>query len=135
MEQPSITVTDHPDPADRDAILRPLVAYNDSKVGSAALNAFSIFLRDSKSDAIIGGLWGRSAYNWFVIELLFVPELLRGTGIGSTLIRTAEKQALERECVGVWLDTFSFQALGFYEKLGYEIFGRLDDYPRGESRF
>ena len=40
-----------------------------------------------------------------------------------------------RGCVGARLDTFEFQAPGFYEKLGYTRFGRIDDHPRGYSRF
>ena len=50
-------------------------------------------------------------------------------------MRTAEEVARERGCAGIWLDTFSFQARGFYEKLGYTVFGRIDDYPPGQSRF
>jgi hypothetical protein len=45
---------------------------------------------------------------------------------------SAEKIALERGCVGSWLTTFSFQASGFYEGLGYEVFGRLENSP-GEN--
>jgi ribosomal protein S18 acetylase RimI-like enzyme len=46
----------------------------------------------------------------------------------------AEDLARERGCVGVWLDTFDFQAPEFYRKHGYEQFGRLDDYPPGHQR-
>jgi ribosomal protein S18 acetylase RimI-like enzyme len=35
----------------------------------------------------------------------------------------------------VWVDTFKFQAPGFYQKLGYEVFGVLPDYPRGRRCF
>jgi hypothetical protein len=41
---------------------------------------------------------------------------------------------MRRGCVGVWLDTFSFQARGFYEKLGYRVFGEVADYPPGHTR-
>ena len=47
----------------------------------------------------------------------------------------AEREAVNRGCHGAWLDTFEFQARGFYEKLGYEVFGSLDDNPRGSRRF
>jgi ribosomal protein S18 acetylase RimI-like enzyme len=43
--------------------------------------------------------------------------------------------AAARGCIGVWLDTYAFQARGFYEKLGYEVFGTLADHPRGGGRF
>ena len=47
----------------------------------------------------------------------------------------AEAIAHTRGCMGVWLDTFSFQARAFYEKRGYKVFGTIDDYPPGQSRF
>jgi hypothetical protein len=35
----------------------------------------------------------------------------------------------------VFLETLSFQALPFYEKLGYTVFSRLDDFPPGGARY
>jgi GNAT superfamily N-acetyltransferase len=67
--------------------------------------------------------------------MLFVPEGLRGQGLGTSLIRQAEEIARARNCSGVWLDTFDFQALPFYQKLGYTIFGELKDHPRGISQY
>jgi GNAT superfamily N-acetyltransferase len=134
MEQPTISVTDSPDPVFRDAILQPLVAYSNGKVGPANLQTFAVFLREKDSEKIIGGLWGRSAYAWFVVELLFVPEPLRGKGLGSLLMEKAEHAAIERGCVGIWLDSFSFQAPKFYERLGYAVFGTLQNSPRGCQR-
>jgi hypothetical protein len=46
----------------------------------------------------------------------------------------AEGRAVERGCHSAWVDTFSFQAPGFYRKLGYEVFGELD-YPPEHKRF
>jgi hypothetical protein len=37
----------------------------------------------------------------------------------------AEARAVERGYHSAWLDTFSFQARGFYERLGYQQFGSL----------
>jgi GNAT superfamily N-acetyltransferase len=70
---------------------------------------------------------------WYV-ELLFVPESLRRGGLGRRLMRDAEEEAIRRGCRGAWLDTFSFQARGFYERLGYAAFGLIEDYPPGHSR-
>jgi GNAT superfamily N-acetyltransferase len=126
-----IEVTSDPDPADREAILGPLVAYNESRASQTSAEPLAIYLRDPQTRAIIGGLWGRSVYEWLFIELLVVPEALRGQGLGTALMRQAEQSARERGCLGIWLDTFEFQARGFYEKLGYAVFGRIDDYPEG----
>lgn len=129
-----IVTTEKPTPADREAILAPLIAYNDRYAGPSGYKPLALLLRDP-SGKTIGGLSARSQYDWLYIELLSIPEELRRKGVGSDLIRRAETVAAERGCVGVWLDTYEFQARGFYEKLGYEIFGTLDDHLRGSSLF
>jgi len=134
MEEPSISIVNDPDAADRDAILCPLVAYYNEKLGPTDFRPFAIFLRENPKDAIIGGLWGWSAHDWFVVELLFVPEPLRGSGIGSLLMNKAERTAIERGCVGVWLDSFGSQSQRFYEGLGYAPFGKIPNYPKGTDR-
>jgi GNAT superfamily N-acetyltransferase len=90
-------------------------------------------LRDGNRTCV-GGLWGRLHYDWLFIEMLLVPEQLRGEGSGSRLLVKAEEFARERGCVGVWLDTHGFQAPHFYLKQGYERFGSLADHPRGFDR-
>jgi GNAT superfamily N-acetyltransferase len=134
MITPKMIVDENPNPRERDSILGPLLAYNEGKVGEPNLVPFAILLRDPGTDTTIGGLWAQSAYGWFFVDLLFVPEAMRRSGIGSQLMRRAEAAAVQRRCVGVFLDSFSFQARGFYEKLEYEIFGTLD-YPRGVTRY
>ena len=69
------------------------------------------------------------------VDLLFVPEDLRRTGIGRRIMIDAEEEAIRRGCRGAWLDTYSFQARGFYERLGYAMFGTIENYPPGHSRF
>jgi len=83
----------------------------------------------------VGGLWGRCGYDWLFVELLAVPEEHRGANYGRALMEQAEAIARANDCVGIWLDTYEFQARGFYEKLGFEIFGTLDDHPVGQRRF
>ena len=68
------------------------------------------------------------------VELLAVPKSLRGQGLGLTLMQQAEALARERQCLGIWLDSFSFQAPGFYKKLGFTEFGAIADYPPGHIR-
>jgi ribosomal protein S18 acetylase RimI-like enzyme len=50
------------------------------------------------------------------------------------MLLQAEQEAIARGCRGAWLDTYSFQARGFYERLGYAVFGILNDYPPGQKR-
>lgn len=51
-------------------------------------------------------------------------------GIGTKLLLELEKIAIKKECDFIKVDTLSFQALGFYEKNGYEVFGSLDNVGR-----
>ena len=129
----TVRLTDSADDAARKAILDALVAFNKAQTGLSDVRPLAVLVRDA-NDAVIGGLWGRTAYGWLFTELLFVPEALRGQGLGTTLMRQAEAEALARGCHHAWLDTFAFQARAFYERLGYGCFGTLDDYPVGSSR-
>ena len=119
---------------EREAILTPLRAYNASKAGPTVSEQIALLVRDD-NDEILGGLYGRVFYQWFFIELLSVPELARGQGMGSKLMQMAEDLARERCCVGLWLDTFEFQAPGFYKKCGYSEIGHIADYPPGHKHF
>lgn len=131
---PTLTVLDEPDAGVRDEILRPLSAYNVSKIGAMTPRPAAIVLRDDTTAEIIGGLWAISVCDWLYIDLLFVPPKLRRGGLGSSLLRHAEKIAAERGCIGVRLVTYSFQAPEFYEKHGYTKYGQLADHPRGHER-
>ena len=125
---------ENPPEEERLAILSPLVEHNQLVGPSPDLGTFAFLIKDSDQKTI-GGLWGRTAYNWAFIELLFVPESMRGTGIGTQLVQAAEQVATKRNCVGIWLDSFGFQAPQFYMNLNYEIFGKLPEYPKGHSRY
>ncbi|WP_111538106.1 GNAT family N-acetyltransferase [Palleronia aestuarii] len=129
-----ITYLEDPCDEERRAILQPLVADNLERGPDPDLRKFAFVLKSSEGRTS-GGLWGRTAYDWAVIELLFVPQDLRGTGVGRTLVEKTEELARNRKCTGVWLDSFGFQAPDFYQKLGYQVFGELPDNPRGQSRY
>jgi GNAT superfamily N-acetyltransferase len=120
--------------ADRQWILDQLVAFNDSRAGPSGYAPYVILLQGEANGRPLGGLAGMSFYDWFYVELVFVPDSLRHHGWGSRLLREAEAEASRRNCVGIWLDTYGFQARHFYEKHGYEVFGVLDDHPRGSQR-
>jgi GNAT superfamily N-acetyltransferase len=66
--------------------------------------------------------------------MFVVPEAFRGHHLGSDVLKRAEEIARARGCIGVWLDTRAFQAPGFYAKKGYDLFGTIDDHPRGKRR-
>jgi GNAT superfamily N-acetyltransferase len=97
--------------------------------------SLTIFVTHPDTDELLGGLWASTNYSYLHIDLLYLPEDMRRTGLGTQLIAQAEQEAIHRGCTTAWLDTFSFQARGFYERIGYTVFGTLEDYPPGHSRF
>jgi GNAT superfamily N-acetyltransferase len=136
MMMPKITLTDTPTPEMRQAIVDGLGAFNSSRIGmSVEPRPLALLLSEPDSDGVVGGLYGTTWMSYLQVNLLFVPEKMRRAGIGRKLIMEAEAEAVRRGCSAATLDTFSFQARGFYERLGYSVFGTLHDYPPGHSRF
>jgi GNAT superfamily N-acetyltransferase len=76
-------------------------------------------------------------YHWGIlyIDVLFVDERYRGKNLGTRLLQQVENEAMKMGVHLSHLDTFDFQAKDFYLKQGYEIFGVLDDCPKGHKRF
>ena len=85
-------------------------------------------------DRWLGGLTGCFFQSWLYVEDLAAAQDAQGQGLGSRLLLAAEAEARARDGLGVLLGTFSFQAPGFYAKLGYEEVGRIPDYPPGHAR-
>lgn len=134
MTRPKIDVVEHPDKSLREPILNGLIEFNAHVLGATTPEPLAIVLRDPSTDAVIGGMWAIFIYEWLFVELLFVPEEFRGDGIGCALMEKAENAAVQRGCKGVRLDTYDFQAPGFYEKLGYKPYGKLDHLPKGHAQ-
>ena len=80
---------------------------------------------------LIGGLSGLFYWNMLHVHLLWVDERHRRDGCGSALLSRAEQIATERGCDVIFLDTYTFQAPGFYMKCGYTSLGKLSDAPKG----
>ena len=130
----TLSLIETADEALRQAIVTPLVEYNASQVGPSQNRPIAVLVKDH-TNTVVGGLWGHTGYGWLFTHLLVVPANLRGRGVGTEIMRLAEQEAVQRGCSAAWLDTYGFQARGFYERLGYECFGELPNYPQGYSRF
>jgi GNAT superfamily N-acetyltransferase len=87
--------------------------------------------------AILGGLVGRthSIPQWLEITIIWIEEDLRGQGLGRQLIERAEQEGRRRGCRYARVTTSDFQAPEFYQKLGYSLYGRLENCPQGETVF
>ena len=117
----------------RDLIARGLREFNTRHFGTYRWTDLDVYVRDANG-RVVGGLIGDVALGWLSIHAVWVAEELRGRGVGSGILTTAEKAALEGGCRAVLLDTLSFQAPAFYEKRGYVRIGVVDDYRGGTQR-
>jgi ribosomal protein S18 acetylase RimI-like enzyme len=119
----------------RQIILNGLTDFNRSSFKpDLQVEEMAVVIRAVDSKTIVGGLWAHTGWEWLTIELIFVPESLRKQGIATNLLALAEEEAMRRGCHSAWLDTLNAEALSLYEKLGYERFGELKDFPRGGNR-
>ncbi|MEO8143453.1 MAG: GNAT family N-acetyltransferase [Betaproteobacteria bacterium] len=114
-------------------IRRGLIAYNTQWAGKPEYTRLVLSARDAKG-RIVGGLTGDLYWNALYIELLWLEEGARKGGFGRRLMREAEKRARRAGKDLIFLNTYTFQAPGFYRKLGFRSFGRIRNYPRGGSR-
>ena len=127
------------DTAVRSEIHEQIKAFNDAtspahrqarKPGS--IQPLHVLVRDEEG-RLRGGLIADTYWDWLDLEDFWLEAALRGNGLGARVLRAAEEEAIERGCKNAKLETFSFQARGFYEKFGYRVVGRLDGYPPGQS--
>ncbi len=127
-----LEITDTPDTADDDYVRAKTREYN-SRFMESGYELLSCYFRDT-DDTIIAGLTSKLFWSWIHIDYLWVAESERGRSLGSQLLAAAEKEALQRGCVGSQLDTFSFQAPEFYRKQGYTVMGSLSGYTGNQDR-
>jgi GNAT superfamily N-acetyltransferase len=102
-------------------------------VPARVVSPLSVVARD-ENGSLMGAALGRTVWGWLHVSELWVEESHRRKGIGKSLMVAAEQAALERGCHAAYLDTFDFQAVPFYERLGYSVMGTLQDFPLGHVR-
>lgn len=113
---------------DKEELLTGLRAYNRQFVDASGWGDVCVYLHDEQSK-MLGGLIGQRKGEWLSIDYLWVSDTVRGRGVGSQLIQTAEDTARQKGCLHALVDTISFQALPFYQKQGYQLKTTLDDFP------
>jgi GNAT superfamily N-acetyltransferase len=134
MDQLKLTITSGANPADVEALRVGLTEHAASKNRQRDYQILLVLLRD-KTGNIVGGLYGNTLWGWLEISLLWVAEHHRIAKLGSRIMAAAEQEAIARGCRYAKVETFSFQALEFYQKQGYEVFAELDDFPEGERLY
>ena len=124
-----ISLTDTPDTAFESILEDGLKRYNEARTGRTDWRALAVTVRDPQTGGIVGGLSGRTSLGLFFLDLFYLPEGQRGTGIGSSVMRMAEQEAVRRGCQMATLITINFQAPEFYARHGWEEFGRIQSAP------
>jgi GNAT superfamily N-acetyltransferase len=132
---PEITLGEAEDAAFERLLEEGLGASNEVAAGAHGYRPLTLSVHLPGAAAPVGGLYGGSFFRWMFIKLFHLPPELRRQGLGSILLARAEAEARARGCVGIHLDTFSFQARPFYEKHGFRLFGTLEDFPPGHRRY
>lgn len=123
-----------PDSGDILFLEQRLMAYNREQVRGYGYE--DVILKvNNDSGGITAGLHGQVGGGWFYVASLWVSESFRGLGLGKALMNRAERLAVENACTGIYLYTYSFQSPVFYQRLGYEIFGTLPDFCRGQAKY
>jgi GNAT superfamily N-acetyltransferase len=131
---PEIVVTDSVDPAVQTLIGDGLNAYNDAITGYGDRKPLAVLVRDPTTGAVLGGATGRSSLGLLFLDLFYLPESLRGAGLGTRVLRAFEAAGRARGCRAAVLYTISFQAPDFYERQGWQRFGEVACDPPGTSR-
>jgi len=110
---------DGPDEARRADVTSRLQAFNRAHLtDDAAREPLELYVLDP-TGGLVGGLVGGIVWGWLEVAVLWVDEAHRGRGLGEALMRRAEAEARRRGCTAARLSTWDFQALGFYQRLGY----------------
>lgn len=120
-----------PDDA-REKILAGIKAHNESLLGPT--DRKDIYIPINEEDGSLdGGLVGYTGRGWLYVELLSVPERLRGQGMAGRLLALAEEEARSRGCIGAYIDTINPVARRAYERAGYSVFGRIENFAQGQD--
>ena len=128
----SLEVTSEPSPEDESRVIDETRDFN-LKHMPKDMKPLCVFDRLDCGE-IVAGLTGKTYWNYLEIAFLWVADAYRNQGRATAIVKAAEDEAAERGCQYVLLDTYSFQALGFYKKLGYEEYGTLAHFTGEQTR-
>ena len=134
MDDYRLTIETDPDPDVIQSLRANLSAYNVAQMGGDNhYEEVFVSLRD-EDGRLVGGVVVEFMWGMCQVDFLWVQDNLRGEGHGRKLLDQVEQEAVKRRCQHILLDTFSFQAPGFYQKLGYEVVAEINDCPPGHSK-
>lgn len=133
MSTPMETIEISQNEADVEFIRDMLNDYNFRIVPPYNHQTLNLIAREQNT--IIGGLLADLAWNWLYISIFWVAEWKRSKGLGTRILTMTEEIAVQKGCKHANLETHDFQSLSFYQKRGYIIFGQLEDFPEGHTKY
>ena len=132
--EPLVTVTDAPDPRVEAVVSAGLRRFNFEQSGIDDSRPLAVVVSDPRTNEVLGGITGRSSRGTLFIDLVYLPERLRGGGLGGRMLAMAEEEGRRRGCRTAVLWTLSYQAPAFYDRHGWQRFGEIPCEPPGASR-
>lgn len=134
MTRPRISVSDVIAPELESVLEEGLDAFNAAAAGYGDARSLAIVAEDPETGEVIGGATGRTSLGLLFLDLFYLPESQRGTGLGSEILEALEAEGRARGCRSAVLYTISFQAPAFYERRGWTRFGEVPCDPLGTTR-
>jgi GNAT superfamily N-acetyltransferase len=122
-------VDDDPDPLDVEFLETQIRREASAAMGLGDEVELAIIVRDA--GRIVAGISGWTWGDCCELQNLWVDSSLRGQWLGTRLIAAAEAEAAARGCTQTVHFTYDFQARRLYERAGYELVGRVEDFPSG----
>lgn len=116
----TLSFEENPNPNDFEVLINGITDYAKQQKGFDALDFFAFFIRD-ESKTIVGGCSGATLYGGLHIDSLWVSEIIRNKGWGTKLINAALTYGKEKNCSFATVNTMDWEALGFYQKLGFRV--------------
>jgi GNAT superfamily N-acetyltransferase len=123
-------VEDHPDPLDIELLETQIRREASTAMGLGDELDLAIFVRDD-AGKVVAGISGWTWGNCCELQNLWVAPPLRGRGLATRLLAAAEAEAAARGCSQTVHFTYEFQARAFYERNGYALVGRVEEFPSG----
>lgn len=127
-----IRIEGEPSPEDKQVMVAGMLAYHASKGHPRKTDTFSVLVKDVNRK-LLGCVMVSFLWNGMSIQTLWVDETVRGRGLGQKLMSMVEAEGVKRGCTIAYTDTFTWQAPGFYEKLGYTLYGKLEGFPEANA--
>ncbi len=118
-----------PDPLDVEFLETQIRREASAAMGLGDEVELAIFVRDAGT--VVAGISGWTWGDCCELQSLWVEPSLRGRGLATRLIAAAEAEAVARGCTQTVHFTYDFQARALYERTGYQLIGRVEDFPAG----